>query len=657
MSTFSKNLLFYFFSTISFVATPIWVSVNAAHPIVPLEAGVQECRSAGVQGCRGAVSSQGKTFPILSLPQNSVQADLVHNIWLSQTIFGQNLPLQTQNSPISQSPTPYSGNQITVNGRTFPFPWKQWQTSAMGGMRVGVSDAGLIQAIGLELLSSQDTNRQPIQWFSANTQSYILATQFTGQYRYLDITDLAKTYGWQIQTSGATLQITTPSASIQEIRPGNQDWGERIVIDLDRSTPWQVIQDAKTLTVQIDAQANPELLQRFQTTDSTLRVTSRESQILLQMSIPKNLRPRVWSLANPDRIIIDLAPEVLQELDILWTPGIRYKQQIVTLNNSRFPVTLLEINPRQPGLKLRPIWGNSQTLIGINPLVTVARESQAAAAINGGYFNRNTQLPLGAIRQDGNWISSPILNRGAIAWNDNGEFKIARLTLQETLTTSSGQKLPIVNSNSGYIQPGIARYTPNWGTVYNPLTNNENLIVIQNNQVQNILPGGIVGQNSIPIPSNGYILAIRGDINWQPETYLPIGTTLSFQSEPIPPEFNRYPHIIGAGPILLLNRRIVLDGKAEQFRDSFIKESAYRSVIATNRMGTILIAAVGNRSGGVGPTLSEIAQIIQRLGAIDALNLDGGSSTSLYLGGQLINRSPRTAARIHNGLGVFIQPN
>ncbi|MFB2935177.1 phosphodiester glycosidase family protein [Aerosakkonemataceae cyanobacterium BLCC-F154] len=630
MKALSKNLLFNFFSTIPFVATPIWVSVNTLHPDFPVEAAVQGCRGAGVQGCRAA--------------------DEAKDCFSSSTLSS---AFCLSESLISSS----AGNQISVNGRSFPFPWKQWGTSATGGVRVGVSEAGLIQAIGLELLSSLDPKTQPIQWFSANTQPFVLATQFTGQDRYLDITDLAKTSGWQIQTLGETLQITTTPATIQEIRVGNQDWGQRIVVDLDRSTPWQVISDHKSLTVKIDAQANPELLERFQAIDSTLRVTSTENQILLQTSIPKNLRPRVWTLNNPNRIVIDLAAEVLQELDILWTPGIRYKQKIINLNNSRFPVTLLEINPRQPGLKLRPIWGNSPTITGINPLVKLAREAQVAAAINGGYFNRNTQLPLGAIRQDGNWISSPILNRGAIAWNDNSEFKIARLSLQETLTTSNGQKLPIVNSNSGYIQPGISRYTPRWGTVYSPLTNNETLIVIANNQVQNIVPGATIGQNPLSIPSNGYILAIRGNLNWQPEIYLPVGTTISFQTETTPSEFNRYPNIIGAGPILLLNGRIVLDGKAEQFRDSFIKESAYRSVIATNRMGTILIAAVGNRSGGVGPTLSEMAQIIQLLGAVDALNLDGGSSTSLYLGGQLINRSPNTAARVHNGLGIFLQPN
>ena len=69
-----------------------------------------------------------------------------------------------------------------------------------------------------------------------------------------------------------------------------------------------------------------------------------------------------------------------------------------------------------------------------------------------------------------------------------------------------------------------------------------------------------------------------------------------------------------------------------------------------------MIAAIHNRVGGAGPTLSETAQLVQQMGAIDALNLDGGSSTTLYLGGQILDRPPQTAARVHNGIGVFIQP-
>jgi exopolysaccharide biosynthesis protein len=104
------------------------------------------------------------------------------------------------------------------------------------------------------------------------------------------------------------------------------------------------------------------------------------------------------------------------------------------------------------------------------------------------------------------------------------------------------------------------------------------------------------------------------------------------------------------------NRQIVLDAKAEQFKDAFIQQSAVRSCIGTTAAGTLMLVAVHNRIGGLGPNLTETAQLMQLIGAVDAINFDGGSSTGLYLGGQLLDRSPYTAARVHNGLGIFVQP-
>jgi exopolysaccharide biosynthesis protein len=39
-----------------------------------------------------------------------------------------------------------------------------------------------------------------------------------------------------------------------------------------------------------------------------------------------------------------------------------------------------------------------------------------------------------------------------------------------------------------------------------------------------------------------------------------------------------------------------------------------------------------------GLTLAELAEILTRLGAREAINLDGGGSTSLVAGGTLVNR-------------------
>ena len=81
-----------------------------------------------------------------------------------------------------------------------------------------------------------------------------------------------------------------------------------------------------------------------------------------------------------------------------------------------------------------------------------------------------------------------------------------------------------------------------------------------------------------------------------------------------------------------------------------------KCAIGRTAAGNLLIVAVHNRAGGAGPNFAELAQILQQMGAVEALNLDGGSSTSLYLGGSLLDRPPSTAARVHNAIGIFIQP-
>lgn len=509
-----------------------------------------------------------------------------------------------------------------------------------------------------------------------------------------------------------------------------------IVVDLDRPTPWQFSQEGNVVKVTIDATTDSAILQRTvpgtgtpsivgeqgsrgdgENTDTNspllvkplcpsapgvpcpsappsppelcpipqtpcpIKLESTSNQTTIRTNIPSGLRPRVWSLSNPYRLAIDFQPETMVERDILWATGLRYRQQYIEIKDassgkqvaSRFPVVWLEINPRQPGLTLKPIWSNPNALVGIAPLIQTAQQWQVAAAINAGFFNRNTQLPLGAIRRDGRWLSSPILNRGAIAWNDLGEVKIGHLSLDCAIVTSGGERLPVTAVNSGYIQPGIALHTSEWGTTYTPLSDNETIITIENNQVirrgglndipsgstdslvtPTPAPAGVAKGTAFPILPEGYLLVIRG----KPELAdkFPVGTKVRYESVPVPGEFVRYPQILGAGPVLMQNRQIVLDAKAEQFRDSFIKESAVRSAIAITANNTLLIVTVGDRTGGRGPTLGEMAQIIQQMGAVDALNLDGGSSTSLYLGGQLLNRPPGTAARVHNGLGIFLNP-
>lgn len=591
---------------------------------------------------------------------------------------------------ISELPTPSSSNQITLNGRTLSAAWLQ-QRQTDGKVITHLSDGALRQLMGVDLLNTSNPELQPVEWFSSGTPT--LNAKLLGGYRYLDISNFAHIAGWQIQANGNTLVISTPQAKINNIRQGKRPTGDRLVVDLDHPTPWQVTQgqlikrpvDSNTRISQppkplnrewiitLDSTADNSLIQRYTPQSRLLpkqlkqlpspvspqqiiqKVEIVNNRTIISLSVPFGFAPQVSAISNPNRLVIDIQPDGLVAKDITWAKGLRWQQKFINSGTDSFPVVWLEINPTVVGLSLKPIWANPETQTGIAPLIQTAQRYLAVAGINGGYFNRNNKLPLGAIRRDNQWVSGPILNRGAIGWNDSGEYYFGRLTLNETLITSNNQPLSILFLNSGYVQNGIARYTPIWGSTYTPLTDNEIILVVQKDQIINQLPGGKVGVTPIPIPQDGYLLSLRGKAATN-TSKLPIGTKVSLTSTTTPADFSRYPHIIGAGPLLVQNRQIVLNAKAETFSDAFIAEKAVRSAICTTTTGNFIIAAVHNRAGGNSPTLAEHAQLMQVMGCVNALNLDGGSSTSLYLGGQLLDRSPNTAARVHNGIGIFINP-
>ncbi len=55
--------------------------------------------------------------------------------------------------------------------------------------------------------------------------------------------------------------------------------------------------------------------------------------------------------------------------------------------------------------------------------------------------------------------------------------------------------------------------------------------------------------------------------------------------------------------------------------------------------GKFLMVTVDGRQPGVsvGMNLQELAEYLLSLGAIDAMNLDGGGSTTMFLGGKVVN--------------------
>ena len=106
---------------------------------------------------------------------------------------------------------------------------------------------------------------------------------------------------------------------------------------------------------------------------------------------------------------------------------------------------------------------------------------------------------------------------------------------------------------------------------------------------------------------------------------------------------------IGGGPQIVRSGAPVFNA-GESFTTRQLGPRAPRSAVGQLRDGRIVLVAVDGRQPGysVGLTMVEAAQLMIDLGAEEAINLDGGGSTTFVVDGAVVNRPPAcvTAARL-----------
>jgi Phosphodiester glycosidase len=135
-----------------------------------------------------------------------------------------------------------------------------------------------------------------------------------------------------------------------------------------------------------------------------------------------------------------------------------------------------------------------------------------------------------------------------------------------------------------------------------------------------------------------------------------------------PPSAGAPAVVLGHGPRLLRADRLVVRAAAGQegfkppqapsFFRSFVAGRNPRTLAGVRADGTLLLVTVDGRrpAWSVGMTLPEAARLMRSLGARDALNLDGGGSSTMTIRGEVVNRpSDRVGERpVSNGL--FVMP-
>ena len=104
-------------------------------------------------------------------------------------------------------------------------------------------------------------------------------------------------------------------------------------------------------------------------------------------------------------------------------------------------------------------------------------------------------------------------------------------------------------------------------------------------------------------------------------------------------ELRSWEHIIAAEDVVTTGPMLLIDGQDDPMVvDKFNTTRNPRTAVGRRADGTILLVVVDGRNAmAAGLTMFELRQVMAALGCRDAVNLDGGGSTTMVVRGQVVN--------------------
>ncbi len=345
------------------------------------------------------------------------------------------------------------------------------------------------------------------------------------------------------------------------------------------------------------------------------------------------------------------SPESSLELVEEVAPGVEwYRSADSSLVGSAGPITvsLLRLDPTR--VRLASALSNDQVL-DAEPVEGIAARRGAIAAINGGFFNRDNGEPTGLLKVGGELVSDASRLKGAIIITDRPtgqmelEFdQLSAKMLMRFHAAGRDWEVPIDGVDTTRERGRLMLYTPAYheDTDTAP-TGTEWMLNGDPLRVVDVRPGS--GQT--PIPPRGAALSFGGLDLPAPLAALTLNSTVTFETRwtsrgELPSEqLDRADHIInGAG--LLRRRGVLLSDWADEglSADGFVNARHPRTLIGVDRRGFIWLAAVDGRQAdySIGMTFADLQRLCDRLALTDALNLDGGGSTTMVVQGRVVNR-------------------
>lgn len=305
-------------------------------------------------------------------------------------------------------------------------------------------------------------------------------------------------------------------------------------------------------------------------------------------------------------------------------PGIKHIKLTRVYQGRPVKINVVEVNQSlNSNIEISPKLSSSH-LSSKSTITSIAKRKNSIVAINGTYFKPQTGVPLGTLMINKKMYTGPIYNRVTMGFFDKG-FDMARIELNANLRTSKGD-IKIDNINQPrMLSTYVLAYTPEWGAFAPPSPKYGIQIAIEDNRITSI------STQTLPIPQNGYVIV--GPKEKLEKIFKARSVKVDVKTIP---NWDNVNHIISGGPYLIKNGEIFIDITEQKL--GAIGGKNPRTAIGYTQDGNLIMVAVDGREGAsVGMTLRELAGFMQSIGCVNAMNLDGGGSTVMYVNGHVVN--------------------
>lgn len=281
----------------------------------------------------------------------------------------------------------------------------------------------------------------------------------------------------------------------------------------------------------------------------------------------------------------------------------------------------------------------------------MVKDAGAVAGINGSFFGDKGE-PLGVLMINGELVSYSIYDRTALIIDKSNNCYIDNVSLAGEASIE-GSLVQIAGINQKRQQGEAIVYTSRYGDVTDEDSPGIVLSVV-GNEIKNI------SRARAWIPKDGYALSLDSSYFESIGDKAKIGSKIGLVLKLIPlsaiPNLD-IKHVIGGGPRLLKSGQIYISRNIERFKNDVAKSRAARSAVGIMRDGSLAFVTVDkckqaqNTAKSMGVTLEELAQIMKEIGCADAMNLDGGSSSTMVLSAEVINNPSSGSERpVSNGI-------